>query len=50
MDLLLECAQDVSQGQSVVTGLAGALQGGQLSQSAFDAARNRVTALRNGLS
>ncbi|MCW2946611.1 MAG: glycosyl hydrolase [Actinoallomurus sp.] len=50
MDLLLVCAQDVSQGQSVVTGLAGALQSGQLSQSAFDAARNRVTALRNGLS
>jgi hypothetical protein len=50
MDLLLVCSQDVSQGQSVVTGLAGALQSGQLSQSGFDAARNRVMNLRNSLS
>jgi beta-N-acetylhexosaminidase len=50
MDLLLVCAQDVGQGQAVVTGLANALQSGQLAQSTFDAARNRVTNLRNGLS
>ncbi|WP_285584869.1 hypothetical protein [Actinoallomurus iriomotensis] len=33
MDLLLVRAQDVSQGQSVVTGLAGALRSGQPSHS-----------------
>jgi beta-N-acetylhexosaminidase len=49
MDLLLVCGQNVSYGQSVVTGLANALQSGQLGQSTFDAARTRVTNLRNSL-
>jgi beta-N-acetylhexosaminidase len=49
MDLLLCSAQDPSQGQSVVTALAGALDGGQLDATSFNAAVQRVTALRNGL-
>ncbi len=49
MDLMLECSRSTSGGQGVVNSLASALQSGQLSQSSFDAARNRVTSLRNGL-
>jgi beta-N-acetylhexosaminidase len=49
MDLLLVCGQSVSYASSAVTGLANALRNGQLSQSTFDAARNRVTNLRNTL-
>lgn len=49
MDLLLVCGEDPSYGQSAVTGLANALRNGQLSQSTFDAARNRVTNLRTSL-
>ncbi|MEV5750743.1 glycoside hydrolase family 3 N-terminal domain-containing protein [Actinoallomurus sp. NPDC052308] len=49
MDLLLVCGEDPSYAQSAVTGLANALRGGQLGQSAFDAARTRVTNLRNSL-
>ena len=49
MDLLLCSAQDPSEGQAVVTVLAGALDGGQLDPAAFNAAAQRVTALRNGL-
>jgi beta-N-acetylhexosaminidase len=49
MDVLLCSAQDPAQGQSVVTALASALDGGQLDPAAFDAAVQRVTALRNGL-
>src|SRR5580700_6937008 len=49
MDLLLCSAQDVSQGQAVTTALAGALDGGQLNSTAFNAAVQRVTALRNSL-
>jgi len=49
MDLLLCSAQDPSQGQAVVSALAGALDGGQLDSATFTAAAQRVTALRNGL-
>ncbi|MFB9837048.1 glycoside hydrolase family 3 N-terminal domain-containing protein [Actinoallomurus acaciae] len=49
MDLLLVCGEDPAYGQSAVTGLAGALRSGTLSQSTFDAARTRVTNLRNSL-
>jgi beta-N-acetylhexosaminidase len=49
MDVLLCSAQDPSQGQSVVTALASALDGGQLDATAFNAAADRVTALRNSL-
>lgn len=49
MDLLLVCGENPSFGQSAVTGMANALRSGQLSQSTFDAARNRVTSLRNSL-
>jgi beta-N-acetylhexosaminidase len=49
MDLLLCSAQDPSEGQAVVTALAGALDGGQLDSATFTAAVQRVTALRNGL-
>ena len=48
MDLLLVCGGN-QNGTDVVNGLATALQNGTLSQSTFDAARNRVTALRNRL-
>ena len=49
MDLLLCSAQDPSQGQAVVTALASALDGGQLDATTFNAAVQRVTALRDGL-
>ena len=49
MDLLLCSAQDPTEGQSVVTALASALDGGQLDATTFGAAVNRVTALRSGL-
>ena len=46
MDLLLCAAQDPSQGQAVTSALASALDNGQLGSAAFDAAVQRVTALR----
>jgi beta-N-acetylhexosaminidase len=48
MDLLLCSAQDVIEGQAVVTALAGALSSGQLDSATFNAAVQRVTALRSG--
>jgi beta-N-acetylhexosaminidase len=49
MDLLLVCGENPANGAAAVTGMANALRSGQLSQSTFDAARNRVTNLRNSL-
>jgi beta-N-acetylhexosaminidase len=49
MDVLLCSAQDPTQGQSVVTALASALDSGQLDATAFSAAVQRVTTLRNSL-
>ncbi len=49
MDLLLCSAQDVTQGQAVTSALAGALDSGQLNSATFNAAVQRVTALRAGL-
>jgi beta-N-acetylhexosaminidase len=49
MDLLLCSARDVSQGQAVVTALAGALDGGKLGKAGFSAAVQRATALRGAL-
>jgi beta-N-acetylhexosaminidase len=49
MDLLLCSAQDVTEGQAVVTALAGALKSGQLGATAFHAAVQRVTTLRTSL-
>jgi beta-N-acetylhexosaminidase len=46
MDLLLCSAQDPSEGQAVTSALASALDSGQLNAAAFDAAVQRVTALR----
>jgi beta-N-acetylhexosaminidase len=46
MDLLLCSAQDPSEGQAVTSALASALDSGQLNSAAFDAAVQRVTALR----
>ncbi|PWI41683.1 glycoside hydrolase family 3 N-terminal domain-containing protein [Streptomyces sp. ICBB 8177] len=46
MDLLLCSARDASQGADAVTALASALGSGQLPTAAFDAAVERVTALR----
>jgi hypothetical protein len=48
-NLLLCSAQDVTEGQAVVTALASALNGGQLDSAAFNAAVQRVTTLRAGL-
>jgi len=48
MDLLLCSAQDPTEGQAVVTALAGALDSGQLDSTAFNAAVQRVTTLRSG--
>jgi beta-N-acetylhexosaminidase len=49
MDLILCANGSVSQGDSVNAALVNALQSGQLSQSSFTAAVNRVTGLRNNL-
>lgn len=49
MDLLLCSARDVSQGQSAVTALANALDSGQLNADDFNAAVQRITALREDL-
>ena len=49
MDLLLCSAQDVTEGQAVVTALACALDSWQLDSAAFNAAVQRATALRAGL-
>ncbi|GHH82339.1 hypothetical protein GCM10018793_41920 [Streptomyces sulfonofaciens] len=49
MDLLLCSARDVAQGEGAVTALAAALQDGTLDAAAFQAAVQRVTALRDGL-
>ena len=49
MDLMLASARDVTQGQSVVDGLAAALETRALGRAAFNAAANRVTALRSSL-
>jgi beta-N-acetylhexosaminidase len=49
MDLILCSARDVSQGEAATAALAGALGSGQLDPAAFNAAVNRVTALRGGL-
>jgi beta-N-acetylhexosaminidase len=49
MDLLLCSARDVSQGQSTVAALAGALQAHRLNPGHFKAALRRVIALRDSL-
>jgi beta-N-acetylhexosaminidase len=49
MDLILCSARDVSQGESSTTALANALTSGRLDRTAFQAAVDRVTALRTGL-
>ncbi|HEY2268296.1 MAG TPA: glycoside hydrolase family 3 N-terminal domain-containing protein [Streptosporangiaceae bacterium] len=49
MDLLLCSARDVAQGRAVVTALAGALGSGKLGAGGFNAAAQRVTALRQSL-
>ncbi len=49
MDLLLCSAQNPAQGHAVVTALANALDKGQLNRTVFNAAVQRVTALRRGL-
>ena len=50
MDLILCSARDASQGEAATAALASALGSGQLDAAAFNAAVNRVTALRAGLS
>jgi beta-N-acetylhexosaminidase len=50
MDLLLCSARNASQGEAATAALASALARGQLDPVAFNAAVNRVTALRAGLS
>jgi len=50
MDVMLCAIQDPTQGQSVVKALASALNSGQLNATDFNAAVQRVTALRNTLS
>jgi beta-N-acetylhexosaminidase len=49
MDLILCSARDAGQGEAATAALAGALDGGQLDPAAFNAAVNRVSALRAGL-
>jgi beta-N-acetylhexosaminidase len=49
MDLLLCSAQDPGEGQAVTSALASALGSGQLNSATFNAAVQRVTALRSSL-
>jgi beta-N-acetylhexosaminidase len=49
MDLLLCSARDVTQGEAATSALAAAYASGQLDPNRFNAAVNRVTALRAGL-
>jgi beta-N-acetylhexosaminidase len=49
MDLILCSARDITQAEAATSALATALGNGQLSRAAFNAAVNRVTALRAGL-
>ena len=49
MDLILCSAQDVTQAETATSALATALGNGQLDPAAFNAAVNRITALRAGL-
>ena len=49
MDLILCSAQDPTQAEAATSALATALGNGQLDPTAFNAAVNRVTALRAGL-
>jgi beta-N-acetylhexosaminidase len=49
MDLILCASGDVSQGEDAVTALADAYESGQLDQTDFNAAVQRVTTLRSGL-
>ncbi len=49
MDLLLCSVQDPSEGQAVTSALASALDSGQLNSATFNAAVQRVTALRTSL-
>jgi beta-N-acetylhexosaminidase len=50
MDLILCSAQDVTEAEAATSALATALGNGQLDPTAFNAAVNRVNALRAGLS
>ena len=49
MDLILCSARDITQAEAATSALATALGNGQLDPAAFNAAVNRVTALRAGL-
>ncbi len=49
MDVLLCSARDPAQGQAAVTALASALDSRHLDPATFNAAVQRVTALRAGL-
>ncbi len=49
MDLLLCSAKDPAQGQEVTSALASALDSGQLNPAAFNAAAERVIALRSSV-
>lgn len=49
MDLILCSARDVSQGEAATAALAAGLQTGGLARGEFQAAADRVTALRSGL-
>ena len=48
MDPSLSSVQDAGQGQTVTAALAAALDSGQLDAGDFNAAVDRVGALRNG--
>jgi beta-N-acetylhexosaminidase len=49
MDLILCSARDITQSETVTSALATALSNGQLDSTAFNAAVNRISALRAGL-
>ncbi|HVX30134.1 MAG TPA: glycoside hydrolase family 3 N-terminal domain-containing protein, partial [Nitrolancea sp.] len=50
MDLILCSARDVSQGETVTTALANALDNAQINPAEFDASLQRISTLRNSLS
>lgn len=50
MDIILAAAQNVTQGQSIVNALVGALNDGTLDRAEFDEGTRRIVALRSKIS
>ncbi|KAK5632283.1 hypothetical protein RRF57_007997 [Xylaria bambusicola] len=49
VDIILAAAEDISQGEGIVSALVNAVNSGILSSSAFSVSTARISALRNAL-